>query len=72
MLTTLTGFFISALVFYILNAMFPVRNMDQVDSVDIYGTFSAAEARRMGVTLLEEASRQSVGNIVLFEDGKSV
>jgi NCS1 family nucleobase:cation symporter-1 len=48
------GFFISALVFYILNRVFPVPNMDQIDLVDIYGTFTESEARRAGVTPLEE------------------
>jgi hypothetical protein len=28
--------------------------MDQTDEVDIYGTFTPAEARRIGVILLEE------------------
>lgn len=28
--------------------------MDQIDPVDIYGTFTDAEARRAGVTPLEE------------------
>lgn len=30
--------------------------MDQVDSVDVYGTFTLAEARRIGVAPLEEDS----------------
>ena len=30
--------------------------MDQMDTVDVYGTFTAAEARRIGVTALEEGS----------------
>lgn len=28
--------------------------MDQMDAVDVYGTFTAAEARRVGVATLEE------------------
>lgn len=48
------GFFISALVFYVLNRIFPVGNMDQIDPVDLYGTFTEAEARRAGVAPLED------------------
>lgn len=50
------GFFISAVVFYTLNSLFPVPDMDQMDSVDVYGTFTAAEARRIGVAPLDEDS----------------
>jgi NCS1 family nucleobase:cation symporter-1 len=52
----LLGFFISAVVFYVLNVISPVPDMDQMDSVDVYGTFTAAEARRIGVAPLEEDS----------------
>jgi NCS1 family nucleobase:cation symporter-1 len=48
------GFFISALIFYLLNLACPVEHMDQIDSVDLYGTFTPAEARRAGTTPLEE------------------
>jgi NCS1 family nucleobase:cation symporter-1 len=48
------GFFISGVVFYALNLMFPVENMDQIDPVDLYGTFTEAEARRAGVAPFEE------------------
>jgi NCS1 family nucleobase:cation symporter-1 len=54
LLTAVIGFFISALVFYALNLCFPVENMDQIDPVDLYGTFTEAEARRAGVAPLEE------------------
>jgi NCS1 family nucleobase:cation symporter-1 len=52
-LTRIAGFFISVVVFYLLNLVFPVENMDQVDSVDIYGTFTEAEARRAGIAPLQ-------------------
>ncbi|KAH7379348.1 NCS1 nucleoside transporter family protein-like protein [Phaeosphaeria sp. MPI-PUGE-AT-0046c] len=52
----LIGFFISALVFYVLNWVFPVGTMDEIDPVDIYGTFTEAEARRAGVAPLEQPS----------------
>lgn len=51
---TAIGCFISGLVFYALNMCFPVDNMDQIDPVDLYGTFTEAEARRAGVAPLEE------------------
>ena len=47
-----SGFFISATVFYLLNLAFPVPDMDQIDDLDIYGTFTDAEARRVGVVPL--------------------
>lgn len=50
----MSGFFISAAVFYVLNLAFPVPNMDQIDQVDIYGTFTAVEARRIGVVSLSD------------------
>lgn len=52
----LVGFFISAAVFYGLNVIFPIANMDQMDAVDVYGTFTLNEARRIGVAPLEENS----------------
>jgi NCS1 family nucleobase:cation symporter-1 len=45
---------ISGVVFYALNLLFPVEDMDQVDPVDLYGTFTEAEARRAGVAPFEE------------------
>ena len=79
MLTLSLGFFISALVFYALNILFPVHNMDQIDDIDLYGTFTEAEARRIGVAPFEEdsingvtAGRRSSDNIVIVEDGKGV
>ncbi|KAL5116926.1 hypothetical protein ACEQ8H_005143 [Pleosporales sp. CAS-2024a] len=51
----LIGFFISGVIFYALNVLFPVENMDQVDEVDLYGAFTEAEARRLGMVPLEES-----------------
>ena len=79
MLTFAPGFFFSALVFYSLNLLFPIHDMDQIDDVDIYGTFTAAEARRVGVAPLDADSingqvveRRSSDNIVFVEDGKGI
>lgn len=51
--------------------------MDQMDDVDIYGTFTEAEAKRIGVAPLEStaidglaASKGPSDNIVIVEDGK--
>jgi NCS1 family nucleobase:cation symporter-1 len=59
-LTASPGFFISALVFYALNIIFPVPDLDQIDLVDLYGTFTEVEARRAGVASLEEDSNNGV------------
>jgi NCS1 family nucleobase:cation symporter-1 len=50
------GFFISATVFYVLNVLFPVPEMDQIDDLDVYGTFTPSEARRARVMSLDEPS----------------
>lgn len=60
LLTIVVGFFISAVVFYALNVCFPLENMDQIDSVDVYGTFTEAEARRVGVAPLEEVHQDGL------------
>ncbi|KAI8940171.1 hypothetical protein NX059_003878 [Plenodomus lindquistii] len=65
----LIGFAISATVFYILNAIAPVPDMGQLDPVDLYGTFSESEARRIGVVPLEQIELFSE-EAVKHEDGK--
>lgn len=35
--------------------LFPVPDMDQMDDVDVFGTFTPAEARRIGVAPLDES-----------------
>jgi NCS1 family nucleobase:cation symporter-1 len=54
------GFFISAIVFYVLNLIFPILDMDQIDPTDLYGTFTEMEARRAGVAPLDERQIQGV------------
>ena len=56
-----SGFFISASVFYVLNLISPVPDMDQMDDVDLYGTFTEAEAKRVGVAALDENMIHGVG-----------
>ncbi|CAN9315255.1 unnamed protein product [Alternaria alternata] len=68
-----SGFFISAVVFYILNLIFPVPDMDQIDPTDLYGTFTEREARRAGVSPLDDApmqvathGRRSTEHVVIY------
>jgi hypothetical protein len=52
-----SGFFISAILFYLLNLAFPVqsdKDMAQYDDVDVYGTFTPKEAERLGIAPLDE------------------
>jgi NCS1 family nucleobase:cation symporter-1 len=51
-LTRTIGFFIRATVFYAMNLLFPVHDLDQMDEVELYDTFTEAEARRLGVVPL--------------------
>jgi len=48
----LVGFFFSATIFYVLNLLFPYKNMGEFDDVDVYGTFTASEAKKRGVLQL--------------------
>ena len=50
---SLTGFFTSAIIFYVLNWLFPVDGLGEQDEVDIYGTFTQKEAERLGVVPLD-------------------
>ncbi|KAJ9148595.1 Uracil permease [Pleurostoma richardsiae] len=45
----LIGFFVSSIIFYTLNRLFPAAGMGDYDEVDVYGTFSPKEAAKMGV-----------------------
>jgi NCS1 family nucleobase:cation symporter-1 len=45
----ITGFFVSSIIFYTLNRLFPAAGMGDYDEVDVYGTFSPKEAAKMGV-----------------------
>ncbi|KAF2682590.1 hypothetical protein K458DRAFT_478578 [Lentithecium fluviatile CBS 122367] len=76
------GFFISAIIFYFLNVLFPVPDMDQIDDVDVYGSFSPAEARKIGIIPLDddtivgkpaaEDGRRSAENVVVGDMGSKV
>jgi len=46
--------------------------MDQMDEVDIYGTFTATEAIRVGMAPLEEAKIRSTDNVVISGANKGV
>ncbi|EFX04884.1 uracil permease [Grosmannia clavigera kw1407] len=45
----LIGFFTSAIIFYALNKLFPVLGMGEYDEMDVYDTFTAAEAAKRGI-----------------------
>ncbi|TRM62320.1 permease [Schizophyllum amplum] len=43
------GYFISAIIFYGLNRLFPLPHLGESDDLDMFGTFTPAEAKFMGV-----------------------
>ncbi|KAI0029783.1 permease for cytosine/purines, uracil, thiamine, allantoin-domain-containing protein [Vararia minispora EC-137] len=49
------GFFISFSVFLALNVLFPPGNLDTTDDADVYGAFTASEARALGLVPAPEA-----------------
>lgn len=49
----LIGFFVSGGLFYALNKLFPYHGYGGFDDVDVYGTFTAAEAAKQGVVRIE-------------------
>lgn len=51
--TCVTGFFVSSIVFFVLNKLFPVAGMGEYDDVDIYGTLSPEEAAKLGIVPCE-------------------
>ncbi|KAF2187673.1 hypothetical protein K469DRAFT_737833 [Zopfia rhizophila CBS 207.26] len=69
----LVGFFTSAIIFFALNKIFPVPDMDQYDKVDYYGTFSAKELLHLGIESLDDSrSVRSEGPDVGRESGENV
>ncbi|KAI0013531.1 NCS1 nucleoside transporter family protein-like protein [Xylariaceae sp. FL0662B] len=48
------GFFISGTLFFALNKLFPVAGMGEYDEIDLYGTFTAEEAAKLGVIPVEQ------------------
>lgn len=43
------GFVISFLVYWVLNKVNPPRGLDEIDEIDYFGTFTSAEAEKMGL-----------------------
>ncbi len=43
------GFGISFILFYIVNTIFPPGNLGEIDEADYFGTFTPAEARKLGI-----------------------
>lgn len=44
-----SGFFVSSIIFLLLNKLFPVAGMGEYDDVDVYGTLTPEEATKLGV-----------------------
>ncbi|KAF2728930.1 NCS1 nucleoside transporter family protein-like protein [Polyplosphaeria fusca] len=57
----LIGFFISATIFYALNVIFPIFEMDVFDETDIFGTFTPTEAAKIGIVPLESTDGFGMG-----------
>ncbi|KAK1957480.1 hypothetical protein LY78DRAFT_697223 [Colletotrichum sublineola] len=49
------GFLLSFVLFYLANLAFPVAHLGEIDEEDKYGTFTASEAAKLGVTPNDEA-----------------
>ena len=60
-LTLHTGFFTSALLFYITMRIFPVDGMGAYDDVDYYAAFTAKEAQKLGVMQLDQSNTSLEG-----------
>ncbi|TDZ39521.1 hypothetical protein CTRI78_v010551 [Colletotrichum trifolii] len=50
------GFFVSFVLFYVANIIFPVAHMGEFDEEDKYETFTAVEAARLGVAPTSSAA----------------
>jgi len=59
-LTLKTGFFISFLLFWAINLISPPPGLGSFDDVDIYGTFTPAQAKRLGVASLDVMSGEEI------------
>ncbi|KAI3541303.1 NCS1 nucleoside transporter [Colletotrichum filicis] len=53
------GFVISFVLFWGVNGLIPVQGLGEYDGVDVYGTFTASEAAKLGVTPCEEEAAVS-------------
>ena len=43
------GFAVSAMAYYLINSLFPPAGLGVADSLDVFGTFTASEATRLGL-----------------------
>ncbi|KAK6062580.1 ncs1 nucleoside transporter family protein [Seiridium cupressi] len=62
------GFFISATVFYVLNFLFPPIALGDYEEMDLYGTFSAREAAKLGVVPSEVITGQEDNDLFSAEE----
>lgn len=65
---SLVGFFMCGSDFYLLNLVFPYPGPGQYDEVDVYWTFTAQEATKLGVVQVVEP--QVLDGIVVTPDDK--
>ncbi|KIV92187.1 hypothetical protein PV10_06646 [Exophiala mesophila] len=54
------GLAISFTLYFALNKVFPPQGLGQYDDVDYYATFSAPEAARLGVALMEDTTAEEL------------
>lgn len=43
------------MIFYVLNILFPPEGLGQFEETDLYGTFTAREAAKLGIEPMDEA-----------------
>ncbi|KAI9728802.1 MAG: hypothetical protein M1834_007188 [Cirrosporium novae-zelandiae] len=67
----LIGFFTSSTIFFVLNKLFPCSVYVAYDEVDVYGTFTAKEAAKLGVAKLDtpEMVLEGVDNAPVEKSG---
>lgn len=67
--SAVVGFFSSFIVFYLTNLLFPVPGCGEMDDVDVYGTFTEAEAKKLGCAPLV-IKTDSLGSASVDAEGK--
>lgn len=50
------------MIFYTLNKLFPVIGMGEYDEVDTYGTFTQAEAAKLGIVPADQVLEAEDGS----------
>lgn len=55
-MTLCSGFFITSIIFFTLNKLFPVAGMGEHDEIDTYGTLTPEELAKWGIVPNEQSS----------------